>query len=111
MPTVEDSQPVPNQKREESENGPSQTSRARAREIETPSQQINIAKAANLKPSHNAVRQVVRAAARLADLCTTADLEADARVIREATMAENRIYDLPTKSWIVVPDHKTRLAA
>lgn len=102
--------------------GPARTTSSRAKEDETQSQQepkenetqsqqINIAKAANLRPSHNAVRAVVRIASRLADLCTGEDLEADARVIREATSATHRIFNTATKQMDIVPDHKTRLAA
>jgi len=57
------------------------------------------------------IRRVVRAAARLADLCTGEDLEADARVIRDATNATHRCFNTATKQMEIVPDHKTRLAA
>jgi hypothetical protein len=75
------------------------------------SQKINIAKAAGLNPGAQAVRKVVRMAARLADLCTEQDLEDDARVIREATKATHRSFNLETKTMDEIPDHKTRLAA
>jgi hypothetical protein len=58
-----------------------------------------------------AIKNILRLSKRLADLCTGEDLEADARILREATNATLRIYDLPTKSWHIFPDHKTRLAA
>ena len=122
MPIVLDLQPDVHLPTMEPKKGPDRTSLARTtsnetrsqqytKENETHSQQINIAKAANLKESHNAVRKVVRAAARLADLCTTEDLETDARVIREATTATLKRWDQDSKRLIVEPDHKTRLAA
>ena len=61
---------------------------------------------------HNSkLRQVVRKAAVLADLCTGEDLETDARVIREACDATHRVFDIEAKHTVMVPDHKTRLAA
>lgn len=58
-----------------------------------------------------ALKKVFKTAARLADLCTGEDLEADMKVIRDATRATHRVFDKDSHSLIEVPDHKTRLAA
>ena len=79
--------------------------------IENQSQKIDVAKAAGLSPGYTTVRKVVKMAARLADLCTQQDLEDDARVIREATLATHHCFNVETKKMETVPDHKTRLAA
>lgn len=68
-------------------------------------------KLSGLVHSEPAVRKIVRKAAILADLITEEDLEADARVIRDATNAMLHVYDGVTKTLIEKPDHKTRLAA
>jgi len=68
-------------------------------------------KLANIIKTEPSVRKIIRKAAVLADLMTGEDIEADARVIREATQAETRIYDVDNKQWLAFPDHKTRLAA
>ena len=59
----------------------------------------------------SAIRKVVRASARLADFISQEDREDCARVIREAKQATMRVYSKEKGDLIVIPDHKTRLAA
>lgn len=115
--------PTPKQESEaKPKNGPGQsracttrTSRTsqdvRYSEDETESQKESVRKLSELTHVESAVRKVVKRAAVLADLCTGEDLETDARVIREACDAHCRFFDVVTKTWSIIPDHKTRLAA
>lgn len=77
----------------------------------TPTQHKAEHKLQTLRQKEPAVRKIVRKAAILADLITPADLEASARVVREAKEATTQRYDKDAKAWVTEPDHKTRLAA
>ena len=84
---------------------------SRYSEDENESQKASIRKLDEIVKAEPSVRKVVKRAAVLADLCTDEDLETDARVIREACDANHRYFDIATKTWSIIPDHKTRLAA
>ncbi len=58
-----------------------------------------------------AIRRVVRAAARLADLNADLDGEDLMKAIREAKHATYHVYDKETKQLVEMPDHKTRLSS
>lgn len=58
-----------------------------------------------------AIRRVVRAAARLADLNADLDGEDLMKAIREAKHATYHVYDKETKQLLEMPDHKTRLSS
>lgn len=58
-----------------------------------------------------AVKRVVRASARLADLITDEDRAENMRVIRDAKKASTRHWDQGEKKWVIIPDNKTQLAA
>lgn len=92
-------------------NGPNQPPRARASDFETIPQPKGENCLDQMVRETPAIKKILRVSKRLADLCSGEDLEADAQIIRDATSATLRIYDLPKKTWIVIPDHKTRLAA
>jgi len=64
-----------------------------------------------LAKNEPAIRRVVRASARLADLITDKDVKDSMRVVREAKGANQKHYDNATKDFVEYPDHKTRLAA
>lgn len=62
------------------------------------------------KPSA-ALKKIQKTAARLADLTDDKDENSCLQVIRDAMNATHRIFDPEHRRMIVVPDHKTRLAA
>jgi hypothetical protein len=57
------------------------------------------------------VAKVYKKAAKIADLMTGEDVEADLKVLRDAKKACHHVYDTKKKKLVKVPDHKTRLAA
>jgi hypothetical protein len=68
-------------------------------------------KLARLRREEPALRPVLRTAARLADLIEDSDVETAKTVITEAMKATTRVYNPLTRSFDLLPDHKTRLAA
>ncbi len=67
-------------------------------------------KLARLRREEPALRPVLRTAARLADLIERSDVEAAKTVIDDALNATTRAYNPTTRSFDLLPDHRTRLA-
>ncbi len=68
-------------------------------------------KLARLRREEPALRPVLRTAARLADLIESSDIVQAKAVITDAMSATHRVYNPVTRSFDLLPDHKTRLAA
>jgi len=68
-------------------------------------------KLARLRREEPALRPVLRTAARLADLIERSDVEAAKTVIDDALKSTTRAYNPTTRSFDLLPDHRTRLAA